>query len=66
MTQFVAAEGQVSPDRITPVRAKVGGTVEEVLVAKGDFLEEGTLIARIALDDRSAQVAQAELSVSGG
>ncbi|EAS51725.1 putative efflux transporter, RND family, membrane fusion protein subunit [Aurantimonas manganoxydans SI85-9A1] len=64
VTQFVAAEGQVSPDRITPVRAKVGGTVEEVLVAKGDFLEEGTLIARIALDDRSAQVAQAEAELS--
>ncbi|MEF2550892.1 efflux RND transporter periplasmic adaptor subunit [Aurantimonas sp. A2-1-M11] len=64
VTQFVAAEGQVSPDRITPVRAKVGGTVEEILVAKGDFLDEGTLIARIALDDRGAQVAQAEAELS--
>ncbi|MBB4005020.1 efflux RND transporter periplasmic adaptor subunit [Aurantimonas endophytica] len=64
VTEFVASEGQVSPDRMTPVRAKVGGTVEDVAVAKGDFVEEGALIARIALDDRVAQRSQAEAELA--
>lgn len=64
VTEFVASEGQVSPDRMTPVRAKVGGTVEEIAVSKGDFVEEGTLIARIALDDRVAQRSQAEAELA--
>ena len=64
VTEFVASEGQVSPDRMTPVRAKVGGTVEEIAVAKGDFVEEGDLIARIALDDRVAQRSQAEAELA--
>ncbi|NDV85762.1 efflux RND transporter periplasmic adaptor subunit [Aurantimonas aggregata] len=64
VTEFVASEGQVSPDRMTPVRAKVGGTVEDIAVAKGDFVEEGALIARIALDDRVAQRSQAEAELA--
>jgi multidrug efflux system membrane fusion protein len=64
VTEFVASEGQVSPDRMTPVRAKVGGTVEEIAVAKGDFVEEGALIARIALDERVAQRSQAEAELA--
>lgn len=64
VTEFVASEGQVSPDRMTPVRAKVGGTVEEIAVAKGDFVDEGALIARIALDDRVAQRSQAEAELA--
>ncbi|MCK5933262.1 MAG: efflux RND transporter periplasmic adaptor subunit [Fulvimarina manganoxydans] len=64
VTQFVAAEGQALPDRQTPIRAKVGGTVESVEVRKGDFLQEGDLVAKIALDDRAAQIAQAEAELA--
>ena len=64
VTQFVAAEGQALPDRQTPIRAKVGGTVESVEVRKGDFLDQGDLVAKIALDDRAAQIAQAEAELA--
>lgn len=64
VVEFVASEGQVLPDRTTPVRAKVGGTVEAIAVKKGDFLEEGTLIAKIALADRQAQRTQAEAELA--
>ncbi|HEY9055968.1 MAG TPA: efflux RND transporter periplasmic adaptor subunit [Aurantimonas sp.] len=64
VVEFVAAEGQVLPDRTTPVRAKVGGTVETIAVKKGDFLEEGALIAKIALADREAQRMQAEAELA--
>ncbi|MEC5323473.1 efflux RND transporter periplasmic adaptor subunit [Aurantimonas sp. A3-2-R12] len=64
VVEFVAAEGQVLPDRTTPVRAKVGGTVEAIAVKKGDFLEEGALIAKIALADREAQRIQAEAELA--
>ncbi|MEN3793134.1 efflux RND transporter periplasmic adaptor subunit [Fulvimarina sp. MAC3] len=64
VTQFVAAEGQAMPDRQTPVRAKTGGTIEEIVAKKGQFLNEGDVIARIALADRSAQISQAEAELS--
>ncbi|MER0239726.1 efflux RND transporter periplasmic adaptor subunit [Fulvimarina sp. MAC8] len=64
VTQFVSAEGQAKPDRQTPVRAKTGGTIEEIVARKGQFLNEGDIIARIALADRSAQIAQAEAELS--
>ncbi|RFC64100.1 efflux RND transporter periplasmic adaptor subunit [Fulvimarina endophytica] len=64
VVQFVSAEGQARPDRQTPVRAKTGGTIEEIAARKGQFLNEGDLIARIALDDRSAQIAQAEAELA--
>ncbi|MDY8108925.1 efflux RND transporter periplasmic adaptor subunit [Fulvimarina sp. 2208YS6-2-32] len=64
ITQFVSSEGQAMPDRQTPVRAKTGGTIEEIVARKGQFLDEGDVIARIALADRTAQVAQAEAELS--
>ena len=64
VTQFVSAEGQATPDRQTPIRAKTGGTIEEIVARKGQFLNEGDVIARIALADRSAQIAQAEAELS--
>ncbi|EAU41381.1 hypothetical protein FP2506_01400 [Fulvimarina pelagi HTCC2506] len=64
VTQFVSAEGQAIPDRQTPVRAKTGGTIEEIVARKGQFLNEGDIIARIALADRSSQIAQAEAELS--
>lgn len=64
ITEFVTSEGQVTPARQTPVRAKVGGTVESIAVEKGAFLQEGALIARIALADRAAQRVQAEAELA--
>ena len=63
VTRFFVAEGQALPDRDTAIRAETGGTVAELLAAKGDRVEDGQIIARLALPQRQADVtrAQAEL-----
>ncbi|SJZ81323.1 efflux RND transporter periplasmic adaptor subunit [Consotaella salsifontis] len=64
VTQYVASEGEARPDRTTPVRVRAAGTVESVEVKKGDRLQEGALIAKIDLEDRAAQLAQAEATLA--
>ena len=48
VTLFFQAEGQAQPDRDTSIRAETSGDVAEVLVAKGDDVEQGAVIARLS------------------
>ncbi len=47
VTQFYQAEGQALPDRDTLLRAETSGDVAEVLVAKGQDVAAGEVIARL-------------------
>ncbi|KIN63926.1 Multidrug efflux transporter VexE [Sulfitobacter noctilucicola] len=47
VTQFYRAEGQALPDRDTMLRAETSGDVIEVLVAKGEDVQAGDVIARL-------------------
>lgn len=58
--QVFVAEGQALPDRDTTVRAEVSGQIAEVLVARGDDLEAGQVIARFDLAARQADLRRAE------
>ncbi|MGR3541166.1 MAG: efflux RND transporter periplasmic adaptor subunit [Hasllibacter sp.] len=53
------AEGQAQPDRDTMIRAEASGDVAEVLVLKGETVEEGTAIARLTTDRLDADLARA-------
>ena len=53
------AEGQAEPDRDSALRAEMTGEVAEVLVRKGDTVEDGQLIARIDPADRTAALTRA-------
>ncbi len=46
VTQFYQAEGQALPDRDTMLRAETSGDIAEVLVAKGQDVAAGDVIAR--------------------
>lgn len=46
VTQFYQAEGQALPDRDTKMRAETSGDIAEVLVAKGQDVLAGDVIAR--------------------
>lgn len=59
VTQVFVAEGQALPDRDTMVRAESGGEISEVLVAKGDVVEAGDLIARLSTTARDSDLARA-------
>lgn len=63
VTQFFVAEGQALPDRETMIRAETSGEIEGLSVRKGQVLDAGIEIARIAPAERSAQLAQAEAEI---
>lgn len=54
--RFLTSEGEVRPERQTPVRADAAGVVEELPLKKGAQVEAGDIIARA---EREAQLAQA-------
>lgn len=58
--QVFSAEGQSEPDRITSIRAETSGDVETVSVERGDLLDAGQEIARIASGTAEAQLKQAQ------
>jgi len=64
VTQVFVAEGQALPDRDTMVRAEAGGEIAEVLVAKGDVVDAGALIARLSTTARDSDLARAREELS--
>lgn len=56
VTLYFQAEGQALPDRDTAIRAEGSGNVAEVLVSRGEYVEDGAVIARL-----SARQAEADL-----
>ncbi|WP_341861959.1 efflux RND transporter periplasmic adaptor subunit [Gymnodinialimonas sp. 57CJ19] len=64
VTLYFNAEGQALPDRDTLIRAEASGEISELLVSMGDYVEEGTLIARISSERAEAQLVQAQQEVT--
>lgn len=60
VTLFFQAEGQALPDRDTPIRAEASGDIAEVLVAKGDDVAKGDIIARLSTDRVDADLRRAQ------
>ncbi len=59
VTQFYQAEGQALPDRDTVLRAEASGDIAEVLVAKGQDVAAGEIIARIDATNNEADANRA-------
>jgi multidrug efflux system membrane fusion protein len=55
--------GRTEAKRIVEVRAEISGRVEERVVERGDRVEQGQPLCRIAVDDRQAAVEEAEAEV---
>ena len=62
----VIAEAAIEPARSSELIFTVGGTVEEVLVAPGDEVGEGGLLARLDVDDLELAVQEAEATLADG
>jgi multidrug efflux system membrane fusion protein len=60
----VVLQGQALPLRRAQIPAETAGRVAELLVDKGQRVEAGDLLARIAIDDRRARLAQAQALVA--
>ena len=61
-TGFTVRDAQVSSSMIG-ARTKAAGTVEQVMVADGDRVEAGDVIARIKVNVTDEQIAQLEQTV---
>jgi len=60
----VLAEGVVEPDRWVDLRFLSGGTIIEVLVEEGDYVEDGQPLVRVDPTDALLAVRQAEAALS--
>jgi HlyD family secretion protein len=60
----VIAEAKVVPARSVALSLPLGGTVSEVLVAEGDQVRDGQVLARLDASQQRARVADAEAKVA--
>ncbi|MBN1810775.1 MAG: biotin/lipoyl-binding protein, partial [Anaerolineae bacterium] len=59
----VVAEAVIEPARSEELSFEMGGKVVEVLVAEGDTIKAGDVIARLETEDLDRALAQADLSL---
>jgi multidrug efflux system membrane fusion protein len=59
-TDSLRVQGRTKADRKVMVQAQTQGRIEELLVEKGDFVEQGEVLAQLAEEDRPAQLRQAQ------
>ncbi|QJF53027.1 efflux RND transporter periplasmic adaptor subunit [Roseobacter ponti] len=59
VTLYFRAEGQAQPDRDTAIRAESSGDVAEIMVAKGEDVAQGAVIARLTSTRADADFARA-------
>lgn len=59
-THTITVQGRTAAERKVTIKAETGGRVVELLVDKGDNIEEGQLLARLAPEDRPARLKQAK------
>ncbi len=57
------ASGTVVPERWANLSFEIGGLLAHLAVREGDFVEEGTLLARLESEDLEFQAAQAEAAL---
>ena len=58
--ETVSITGRTQASRSVELRAETEGQVAELLVARGDVVAKGAVIARLRLDDRSAKLSEAK------
>ena len=64
VTQFVVAQGSVEPERRITVRAETAGKVAEVVSGRGDRVQAGDVIVRLAMNDREFRLATSAARVT--
>lgn len=64
LTEWKAVYGRIEPRNVVPARARIGGTVVELLVSEGDTVEAGERIAAVRDDKLAFQVAAVDAQLS--
>ena len=64
LVDTVNAAGQIRPKAEVEMKFEIGGVVEEVLVKRGQPVEAGTVLARLATDDLELAVQKADIDLA--
>ena len=63
IVQKTVATGSIQPRREIEIKSRVSGIVDEILVNSGDFIEQGTVIAKVRIIPNIVQLNEAESRV---
>lgn len=64
LVDTVNAAGQIWPKAEVEMKFEIGGVIEEVLVKRGQPVEAGTVLARLATDDLELAVQKADIDLA--
>ena len=63
ITSYISLQGALEPNREVILKAETSGRVIELLAARGERVEEGSPLVRLATEDREIQLERARLRV---
>jgi multidrug efflux system membrane fusion protein len=63
ITSFIIANGSAVPDREVLLRAETSGQIDSILVNEGSYVDAGSVIMRIKMDDRAIREEQATINL---
>ncbi|MDG2091198.1 MAG: efflux RND transporter periplasmic adaptor subunit [Gammaproteobacteria bacterium] len=63
VTSYIITNGSAIPDREVLLRAETTGQIDQILVEEGAFVDEGSVIMQIKMDDRAIRQEQANINL---
>ena len=60
ISNTVELYGRTAPDRSTRLKAEISGKIEQVLAKRGSTVTKGQIIARLAINDLTAQLKRSQ------
>lgn len=63
ITSYILSNGSITPDREVVLRAETSGQIENVLVEEGAYVESGSVLMRLEMDDRGIREEQARINL---
>jgi multidrug efflux system membrane fusion protein len=63
ITSYILSNGSATPDREVVLRAETTGQIDRILVEEGAFVDEGSVIMQLKMDDRAIREEQAIINL---
>ncbi|MFL2840277.1 MAG: efflux RND transporter periplasmic adaptor subunit [Pseudohongiellaceae bacterium] len=63
VTSYIISNGSTTPDREVLLRAETTGQIDSILVNEGSYVDTGSVIMRIRMDDRAIRQDQAGINL---
>ena len=63
ITSYIISNGSATPDREVVLRAETTGQIDRILVEEGSFVDAGSVIMQLKMDDRAIREEQALINL---